>query len=220
MTLDDVIKESGRIIQERVTEFFDLLEQENLLIKNDEIVSTNFIQRYLRVFAMYDSIDKKNKMYYNEEQFQKYLEINKEFGLTEKSFLFDLRTNKVHYFLALQELASVFLTNILDSAKLNMKMNKIMLGETISKLGAYKNSDGKSVFLKDVLGDIFHIHIRNSIGHDEWWVDSDGTFYFKDETPISELGFDAEIITFHLFVGKMAKEYTHRKFPEFKNMDL
>ena len=208
------LDEATKIIQERIFEFFELLERENLLIKNDKIVSTVFSQRFQRVLSMCTIIIKKDKLRFNKPKFQRYLNQNKEFDIDEIDFLFNLWKDKVYSFFALQELISVMLANMLDSSKLGIDMKKIMLGTTLSCLGNYKDKDGNLVFLKDVLDNIFRVCHRNSVGHDEWWVDFVGNFYFKDEKPITEIKFDAIILSYYVLVAEIGKEYTRRKFPE------
>ena len=163
---------------------------------------------------MHKILIKKDNLRFNKPKFQKYLNQNKEFDIDEIDFLFNLWKGKVYSFFALQELITIMLANMLDSNKLGINMKKIMLGTTLSRLGGYRDKDGNLIFLKDILDNIFRVSHRNSVGHDEWWVDFVGSFYFKDEEPISEIKFDALILSYYIFVSKIGKEYIRRKFPE------
>lgn len=193
---------------------FDILDNEKLLVKNSRIVEKSFLNRFNRVYDMETSLDRRKKIFEDEEKFAEFLEKNKEYGITQENFMFDFRVSSTHFLLSLQELISTFLVEMLDVDTLKINKDKPMLGTTMKMLGDYRNGENKQVFLEDGLKLVFNVKMRNTIGHDKWWFDDNHNFCTEDGEIFSEEEFYGEIVSFSILMTSISINYMQRKFPD------
>lgn len=212
-TLDE-LKQFREQYLKKVDELFELLDQENLLIKNSRVVEHSFIQIFNKLYAMQDSLDRKKQIFEDDEKFQKFLEKNSEYGITKENFMFDFRVSSVHYLLSLQEMISRFLVEILDIERLEINKDRAMLGTTIKKIAEYRDSQRKPVFLEEGLRTVFSVKMRNTLGHDKWWFDNDNKFCTVDGDIFTEEEFYGEIVSSSILLMSISTSYLTRKFPE------
>ena len=193
---------------------FDILDQENLLVKNSRVVETSFVKNFDRVYDMQYSLDRRKKIFQDEKEFKEFLQKNAKYGITEKNFMFDFRVSSAHYLLSLQELISRFLMEILDIETLQLNKERATLGTTIRKIAEYRDLEGKPVFIENGLRKIFNVKMRNTIGHDKWWFDENNNFCMEGEEPFTEEEFYGEIIASSVLLSSIAISYMTKKFPE------
>ena len=56
--------------------------------------------------------------------------------------------------------------------------------------------------------------MRNTIGHDSWWIDANQNFHAGNEEPYSFEEFNGEILATSLLLTAISVSYMKRFFPE------
>ncbi len=214
MATDQEVQELRKSTFEKICEFFDMLEREGLLIKNSEIVSSNFVNVLKRMTDQQTSLNNKMKLYENGEELKKFLDAVKPFGITAESFTFDLKCDMAQFLHSEKEMLARSLTHMLNAHELGINEDRPMLGTIFHRLGEYRNSSDQAIFDENGLRDVFHVTMRNVLGHDNWWFDEQGRFCYPNEEPYDFGEFAGELVATSLIVEAVNIKYLQKFFPE------
>jgi len=214
MATDEEVKKLRKTTYEKICELFNILEKEGLLIKNSEIVSDTFQNVYKRMSEQQASLNNKMKLYENEEILKKFLETTKSFGITAESFTFDLKCDMAQFLHSEKEMLARSLAYMLNAPELKINRDKPMLGTILRKLGEYRNSSGEAIVNENGLREIFHVVMRNVLGHDSWWFDENGRFCYPNEEPYDFKEFAGELVATSILMESVNVKYLQKFFPE------
>jgi len=214
MATDAEVQKLRKTTYEKICELFDILEKEGLLIKNSEIVSDVFQNVYNRMTDQQASLNNKMKLFENSELLKKFLATTESFGITAESFTFDLKCGMAQFLHSEKEMLARSLAYMLNAPALGIDRDKPMLGTILHKLGEYRNSSGDAVLNENSLRDIFHVAMRNVLGHDSWWFDENGRFCYPNEEPYDFKEFAGELVATSILLEAINVKYLQKFFPE------
>jgi len=157
-----------------------LLEKHDLLIHYDGFVDKNFMKILDRIELQKESITEKIAA------LSQHMDNTKTLDGFDKGLLRDLIFLMAQTPLGYFEILTKWLSYCIDLNKIKYGSRKPMYGAIMNQLGDF-TSDGNLVFLKAGLRTFFNVELRNALGHDDWWLNENAEFTFKegDGTEIS-----------------------------------
>ena len=157
-----------------VREIFPLLENHGLLVHYEGLVDGSFPLILDRLELQKESITE--KLTALADHMDKYKTLD---GFS-KSLLRDLIFLMAQTTLGYFEIFTKYLSYALDLEKINYGGRKPMYGAICNQLGDFQ-SDGNLVFSKGGLRKFFNVELRNALGHDDWWLNHNSEFTFREE---------------------------------------
>jgi len=159
-------------------EIFHLLLNNQLIHKVDTLVDSSFPKKLVRLELQKESIESKISL------LQKYIDEGSKFENFNKGILCDLIFIMAQTTLGYYEIFNGYLEKTLDLNKLRLARENLKFGEMVVALGKYKQG---TIFHYDGLRMFFNVNMRNILVHDDWWLDENTEFTFKepDGTPIN-----------------------------------
>jgi len=171
----DKYRELLKVTNEKfLKEIFPLLGKHNLLVHYDGMIDSSFTKILDRLELQKESINEKVLKLYN------HMEQYKSLDTFDKGVLRDLVFLIAQTTLGYFEIFTKYLSYAIDLEKIKYSNRKHMYGSIINQLGDF-TSGGNLVFSKDGLRKFFNVELRNALGHDDWWLNNNAEFTFKEE---------------------------------------
>ena len=174
-TYEELIKST---IDKFETEIFPLLLNYNLIHKSDAIIEPTFPKKLDRLELQKESIEQKITL------LRKYISDMHKPEDFNKRILYDLTFILAQSILGYYEIFKEYMKKTLNLKELEVTKENPTFSEIVTALGKYK--DG-TVFHYDGISKLFNVNMRNTLVHDNWWLNENNEFTFKepDETKIN-----------------------------------
>lgn len=155
-------------------EIFPLLEQHDLLVHYKGLVDGSFPKILDRLELQKESIHEKIMSLAN------HMSKHGKLDGFDKALLRDLVFLIAQTTLGYFEIFTKYISNAINLDKIKYGNRRPMYGSILSQLGDFQ-SDGNLVFSKGGLRKFFNVDLRNALGNDDWWLNHNSEFTFKEE---------------------------------------
>jgi len=196
-------------IDKQVATYLELLFLKGLLVKG-EINFQNIIERAQKTV---DILEKKEKIFQDQKQYENYKNDLSKYGFTEDDISHEFFSQAVHSMLAHFEILKRFLREILNKQKLGIGAVD-MFGEIIDKMGT---GFGFNKAEKESFKALFNVEMRNVIGHDSWYYKDRKFAYKKPSGTEVVLDFGdvyADILFLNHLMTSLSLQYISNYYPK------